>query len=42
MIVPTYQLFINNEWVESLSKETFDDINPYTGEIYAVVAEGRY
>jgi acyl-CoA reductase-like NAD-dependent aldehyde dehydrogenase len=36
----TYQLFINGEWVDAVSGATFDDLNPYTGEIYAQVAKG--
>jgi acyl-CoA reductase-like NAD-dependent aldehyde dehydrogenase len=36
----TYQLFINGEWVDAASGATFDDLNPYTGEVYAQVAKG--
>lgn len=36
-----YKLFINDEWVDSLSGETFDDLNPYTGDLYAKVAKGN-
>jgi acyl-CoA reductase-like NAD-dependent aldehyde dehydrogenase len=36
----TYQMFIGGQWVDSLSKATFDDMNPYTGELYAKVAKG--
>jgi aldehyde dehydrogenase (NAD+) len=36
----TYQMFINGTWVDSASGETFDDLNPYTGEVYARVAKG--
>jgi aldehyde dehydrogenase (NAD+) len=36
----TYQLFIDGKWVDSVSGETFDDLNPYTGEIYAKVQKG--
>ena len=35
-----YQMFINGEWVDAVSGETFDDLNPYTGEIYARVPRG--
>jgi acyl-CoA reductase-like NAD-dependent aldehyde dehydrogenase len=35
-----YQMFIGGEWVDALSGETFDDFNPYTGELYAKVAKG--
>lgn len=37
----TYQLFIDGQWVDSLSGETFDDLNPYTGELYARVQRGN-
>ena len=33
-----YKLYINGEWVESSSGEYYDDMNPYTGEVYAQVA----
>ncbi|SPD71891.1 putative p-hydroxybenzaldehyde dehydrogenase [uncultured Desulfobacterium sp.] len=36
----TYQMLINGEWVNALSGEFFDDLNPYTGELYAHVAKG--
>ena len=36
----TYQMFINGEWVDAVSGKTFDDLNPYTGEIYARVQKG--
>jgi aldehyde dehydrogenase (NAD+) len=36
----TYQMFINGEWVDAVSGETFDDLNPYTGEVYARVQKG--
>ena len=36
----TYKLFIGGEWVDALSGATFDDFNPYSGELYAKVAKG--
>lgn len=36
----TYQMYINGKWVDSASGETFDDLNPYTGEVYARVQKG--
>jgi aldehyde dehydrogenase (NAD+) len=36
----TYQMYINGKWVDSASRETFDDLNPYTGEVYARVQKG--
>ena len=35
-----HQLFINGQWVDALSGATFKDMNPYTGETYALVAKG--
>ncbi len=36
----TYQMLIGGQWVDSTSKETFDDMNPFTGELYARVPKG--
>jgi aldehyde dehydrogenase (NAD+) len=36
----TYQMFIGGEWVDAVSGGTFNDLNPYTGEVYARVAKG--
>jgi acyl-CoA reductase-like NAD-dependent aldehyde dehydrogenase len=36
----THQMFIGGEWVDAVSGATFDDLNPYTGEIYARVPKG--
>ena len=38
--VKTCQHFINGEYVAAQSGETFDSINPATGEILARVAKG--
>ncbi len=35
-----YQMFINGKWVDAISGATFDDLNPYTGQIYARVPKG--
>lgn len=35
-----YQMFINGEFVDSLSGESFDTYNPATGEVIAKVAKG--
>jgi aldehyde dehydrogenase (NAD+) len=35
----SYQLFINGEWIDADSGDTFDDYNPYTAERYALVAK---
>ncbi|MGB3905463.1 MAG: aldehyde dehydrogenase family protein, partial [Anaerolineae bacterium] len=36
----THQMFIGGEWVDAVSGATFDDVNPYTGEVYARVPKG--
>lgn len=36
----TYKMFIGGKWVDAQSGETFDDFNPYTGDVYAKVAKG--
>jgi aldehyde dehydrogenase (NAD+) len=36
----TYQMFIGGKWVDALSGATFNDLNPYTGEVYGRVAKG--
>ncbi|MGG1571961.1 aldehyde dehydrogenase family protein [Fictibacillus sp. NRS-1165] len=36
----TKKLFINGEWVPSKSGKTFETLNPSTGEVLALVAEG--
>jgi aldehyde dehydrogenase (NAD+) len=38
--VPT-QLFINNVWVDSLDGETFETLNPATGEKIADVSSAK-
>ena len=35
-----FQLFINNEFVDSVSKKTFPTTNPATGKKIADIAEG--
>ena len=37
---PTYRHFIAGEWVDAADGATFDDLNPYTGEVVASVAAG--
>jgi acyl-CoA reductase-like NAD-dependent aldehyde dehydrogenase len=36
----TNRMFIGGEWVDAVSGATFDDLNPYTGDVYARVAKG--
>lgn len=38
-LVGTKKLFINGEWVESASGQTFDTLNPATGEVLATLYE---
>ncbi|MCC8152628.1 MAG: aldehyde dehydrogenase family protein [Lachnospiraceae bacterium] len=35
-----YKMYINGEWTDAVSGEYYDDMNPYTGEVYAQVANG--
>jgi aldehyde dehydrogenase (NAD+) len=37
---PTYRHFIGGDWVDAADGATFDDLNPYTGEVVASVAAG--
>jgi acyl-CoA reductase-like NAD-dependent aldehyde dehydrogenase len=37
---PTYRQFIAGDWVDAAGGATFDDLNPYTGEVVATVADG--
>ncbi len=38
-LVGTKKMYINGEWVESVSGQTFDTLNPATGEILATLYE---
>ena len=35
------QLFIDGEWCDSESSDTFEDLNPIDDSIYASVAKGN-
>ncbi len=35
-----YQMFINGQWTDAVSGEYYEDYNPYTGEVFAEVANG--
>ncbi|MHB1342957.1 MAG: aldehyde dehydrogenase family protein [Thermoleophilia bacterium] len=35
-----YQMYIDGEWVDALDGTFYDDMNPYTGEVFARVASG--
>ncbi len=36
-----YQMYIGGEWVDAANKETFEDHNPYNGEVFANVPKGK-
>jgi acyl-CoA reductase-like NAD-dependent aldehyde dehydrogenase len=36
-----YQMYIGGQWVDASSNATFEDYNPYTGEVYAKVPAGK-
>ncbi|KAK6037627.1 hypothetical protein COOONC_08799, partial [Cooperia oncophora] len=33
------KLFINNEWVDAVSKKTFETVNPTNGKVITALAE---
>jgi acyl-CoA reductase-like NAD-dependent aldehyde dehydrogenase len=36
-----YKMYINGEWVGALDNEAYDDLNPYTGEVFARIPSGK-
>jgi len=36
-----YKMYINGEWVGALDGQLYDDLNPYTGEVFARVPAGK-
>ena len=36
----TIRMYIDGEWVEASGKQTYSDLNPYSGAVYAEVARG--
>jgi len=40
-MVKSYKMYIGGEWVEASGGEYFDDMNPYTGEVYARISSGK-
>jgi acyl-CoA reductase-like NAD-dependent aldehyde dehydrogenase len=36
-----YKMYINGEWVSALDGALYDDLNPYTGEVFARVPSGK-
>lgn len=41
MTAKKYKMYIGGEWVEAASGQTFEDMNPYTGEVYAHLPAGK-
>lgn len=37
----TYQMYIGGQWVDAADGQYFDDLNPYTGELYARIPAGK-
>ncbi|MGB8362052.1 MAG: aldehyde dehydrogenase family protein, partial [Acidimicrobiia bacterium] len=40
MVAKKAKMFIGGKWVGSVSGKTFDDLNPFTGEVYAQIPAG--
>lgn len=36
-----YKMYINGEWVDAIDGETYDDLNPFTKEVFAKVPAGK-
>jgi len=41
MAAKSPKMYIDGKWVDSSSGDTFEDLNPYTGEVYANVPAGN-
>lgn len=41
MLGKKHKMFIGGKWVDASGGETFEDLNPYTGEVYAHVPAGK-
>jgi acyl-CoA reductase-like NAD-dependent aldehyde dehydrogenase len=37
----TYQMFINGAWVDAASGQSFESLNPYTGQPWATIPDGQ-
>src|SRR5690349_8482426 len=35
MSAKSYKMYIDGKWVDAINGKTFEDMNPYTGEVYA-------
>jgi acyl-CoA reductase-like NAD-dependent aldehyde dehydrogenase len=40
-VAKAYQMYINGQWVDAIDGKTFDDYNPYNGEVYAKIPSGK-
>lgn len=40
--IKKYKMFINNEWVDSVSDETIPSSNPFTGQVWAEIPKGDH
>jgi aldehyde dehydrogenase (NAD+) len=36
-----YKMYINGEWMGALDGDVYEDLNPYTGEVFARVPSGK-
>lgn len=36
-----YKMYINGEWVDALDGQTYDDLNPFTDDVFAKVPAGK-
>src|ERR1051325_4058868 len=36
-----YQMYIGGKWVDAADGKTFEDMNPYTGEVYATLPAAK-
>jgi acyl-CoA reductase-like NAD-dependent aldehyde dehydrogenase len=41
MVAKKQKMFIGGKWVDAANGKTFEDLNPYTGEVYAHVPAGK-
>ena len=37
----THKMYIGGEWVEAAGGAYFDDLNPFTGDVYARIPAGK-
>ena len=36
-----YKMYINGDWVGALDNQVYEDLNPYTGEVFAQIPSGK-